>query len=338
MLALAVAGLPALACSSSKEPAPSASPSATVPASPSPQAAATAGRVVDVGGVVTVAGKQLLRGDTVQAGDLVETGADGSVAIELAHNLARWELGPNKRLRVSDSIAWREPMRTAAPTLVEQDTASAGRHAERAASDTVATAVDRTDAKNERAGTGKKVDKNFDKQIEKGLLLGEGTAIGGGLGLKGTGPGGGGTGGGIGIGSIGTNGKLGGTGQGYGAGNGRLGGSHKTKAATVRPGSAEVSGSLPAEVIQRIMRASAPRFRFCYQKALQADPTLAGRITVRFVIDRSGAVPSAKDAGSTLASPEVVSCVLSVITTLSFPAPEGGIVTVTYPFMFAPGE
>ena len=33
-----------------------------------------------------------------QKRDMIETGEDGSVVIELVHNLARWELGPNKHV------------------------------------------------------------------------------------------------------------------------------------------------------------------------------------------------------------------------------------------------
>ena len=58
----------------------------------------------------------------------------------------------------------------------------------------------------------------------------------------------------------------------------------------------------------------------------------------RFVIGRDGAVAQAQDAGSDIASQEVVSCVVRSFGNLSFPQPEGGVATVTYPIVLSPGE
>lgn len=162
----------------------------------------------------------------------------------------------------------------------------------------------------------------------------------GGLGLSGIGEGGGGRGEGIGLGSIGTigHGAGTGTGQGFGAGHGRLGGDHKAKPPQVRMGATTVSGRLPPEVIQRIVRQSFGRFRLCYENGLRNNPNLQGRVAVRFVIDRSGAVSSVGNGGSDLPDASVVSCVVRSFSGLSFPQPEGGIVTVVYPISFAPGD
>ena len=99
--------------------------------------------------------------------------------------------------------------------------------------------------------------------------------------------------------------------------------------------SAQVSGHLPPEAIQRIVRQNFGRFRLCYENGLWENPALAGRITARFVIGRDGAVSSSADGGSDFTNPAVVSCVVRAFYGLSFPQPEGGIVTVTYPIMFA---
>jgi hypothetical protein len=98
----------------------------------------------------------------------------------------------------------------------------------------------------------------------------------------------------------------------------------------------ETSGHLPAEVIQRIVRQNDGRYRFCYQKGLEANPTLQGRVTVKFLIDRHGAVAFAADAGSDLPDENVRRCVVSSFTTLSFPEPDSGVVTVIYPIVFSP--
>ena len=162
----------------------------------------------------------------------------------------------------------------------------------------------------------------------------------GGLGLSGIGEGGGGRGEGIGLGGIGTlgHGAGTGTGQGFGSGHGRLGGSHRTKPPQVRMGATSVSGRLPPEVIQRIVRQNFGRFRLCYENGLRNNPNLQGRVAVRFVIGRDGAVSNVGNGGSDMPDGGVVSCVVRAFYGLSFPQPEGGIVTVVYPIMFSPGS
>jgi hypothetical protein len=162
-----------------------------------------------------------------------------------------------------------------------------------------------------------------------------------GLGLTGIGEGGGGRGEGIGLGQIGTisHGSGIGPGQGFGVGNGGLGhGTHKGRVPTVRPdGGTTVSGRLPPEVIQRIVRQNYGRFRMCYEQGLSRNPNLEGRVHVRFVIGRDGSVSNVQSGGSDLPDSGVVGCVVNAYYGLSFPQPEGGIVTVAYPIMFQPG-
>lgn len=161
----------------------------------------------------------------------------------------------------------------------------------------------------------------------------------GGLGVTGSGDGGGGRGEGIGLGNIGTigHGGGGGSGQGYGSGHGSLGGAHGSP--RLRQGSTTVNGRLPPEVIQRIVRQNFGRFRLCYEKGLASDPKLAGTVATKFVIDTKGSVSGVtRDASTTLTDAAVVTCVTSAFSSLSFPQPEGGIVTVVYPLIFNPGD
>ncbi|HVJ21064.1 MAG TPA: AgmX/PglI C-terminal domain-containing protein, partial [Polyangiaceae bacterium] len=161
----------------------------------------------------------------------------------------------------------------------------------------------------------------------------------GGLGLSGIGDGGGGKAPeGIGLGNIGTlgTGAGNGTGQGFGSGHGRLGGSQKSKGPSVKMGAVTVNGRLPPEVIQRIVRQNFGRFRMCYEQGLQRNPAIEGRVGVRFVIDKLGAVTNVSNGGSDLPDSGVLSCVLSAFYGLGFPQPEAGIVTVNYPILFSP--
>jgi hypothetical protein len=163
----------------------------------------------------------------------------------------------------------------------------------------------------------------------------------GGLGLSGVGEGGGRHGDWIGMGNIGTCGTNCGMGtgkSGFGGGVGLGGGKgHQSKVPSMRPGVTTVNGHLPAEVIQRVVRQNYGRFRACYESGLRTNPNLTGRVAARFIISRDGAVSNAANGGSDLPDSKVVSCVLSQFYGISFPSPENGIVTVTYPIMFTPG-
>jgi hypothetical protein len=106
----------------------------------------------------------------------------------------------------------------------------------------------------------------------------------------------------------------------------------------VRMGAVSVSGRLPPEVIQRIVRQNFGRFRLCYEAGLRNNPNLQGRVAVRFVIGRDGAISNVSNGGSDLPDSGVVSCIVRAYYGLSFPQPEGGIVTVVYPIMLSPGD
>lgn len=160
----------------------------------------------------------------------------------------------------------------------------------------------------------------------------------GGLGLSGPGFGGGnllGDGVGIGVGPLGTIG-LGDGKMGTGLSHGRPGGHHVGKAPVMRTvGETAVSGRLPAQVIQRVVRQNFGRFRMCYEQGLGRNPGLEGRVSVRFVIGRDGAV-STVSAGGDLPDQGTKSCMVSAFYGIGFPPPEEGVVQVTYPLMFSP--
>lgn len=184
-----------------------------------------------------------------------------------------------------------------------------------------------------------------------GRTLGESEGAGG-LALSGIGEGGGGFGDGIGLGRIGTIGhtdglpglgtggagtRLTGFGTGWGGSwGGRLGRTHRWRGPYCRCGAhTQVSGRLPPETVQRIVRQNFGRFRACYESALTRNPSLEGRVSTQFVIGRDGSVASVADAGSSLPDAAVKSCVQQAFRGISFPQPEGGIVMVTYPIVFS---
>jgi hypothetical protein len=162
----------------------------------------------------------------------------------------------------------------------------------------------------------------------------------GGLGLLGPDQGGGGT-----ASLIGMNGfSLGHTGSctggpcgGIGVSRGGPGGDgHHSHLKAVRYTTPTTNGRLPAEVIQRIVRLNDGRFRLCYEGGLRGNPGLTGRVTVKFMIDRHGAVAFSADGGSDIPDPGVRDCVVRTFASLSFPEPQDGTVTVLYPLVFSP--
>jgi len=102
-------------------------------------------------------------------------------------------------------------------------------------------------------------------------------------------------------------------------------------------GSLRVAGRLPPAVIERIVKQNYGRFRLCYENGLRNNPNLQGRVAVRFVIGRDGRVFNVSGGGD-LPDAGVISCVTRAFYGLTFPQPEGGVVTVGYPLEFYPGK
>jgi hypothetical protein len=97
-------------------------------------------------------------------------------------------------------------------------------------------------------------------------------------------------------------------------------------------------GRLPPEAIQTVVRQSFGVFRTCYENGLRQNSKLAGTATVKFVINQDGSVQGAMDDGSSIPDASVVQCIVAGFGHLTFPAPQGGYVTVVYPIAFSPGD
>ena len=163
------------------------------------------------------------------------------------------------------------------------------------------------------------------------------TSGGGGLDLTGTGEGGDGDGTGIALDPTGMFGPSTGLHR-FGPGKHGIPG-HRPRGPSMRPEEAKVSSRIPAELIQRVVRQSFGRFRACYENGLRGNPSLAGRVSVRFVIGRDGSVMSASNGGSDLPDAGVVSCVVAGFRGLQFPQIEdASVATVVYPIVFAPAK
>ena len=142
---------------------------------------------------------------------------------------------------------------------------------------------------------------------------------------------------GAGLGRLG-NGNIQGSGSGGHPTNGNVIRSNTGTSPSLRQGATTVNGSLPPEIIQRIVRQNFGRYRLCYENGLRTNPKLKGRVTVKFTIDRSGAVSKSTDGGSDLPDKNVIACIVKGFSNLSFPQPQSGEVNVVYPIIFSPGD
>jgi TonB family protein len=93
------------------------------------------------------------------------------------------------------------------------------------------------------------------------------------------------------------------------------------------------AGNSFKEIVRRVIRQHKNEIRYCYQKELQSQEDLAGRVVVRFTITPTGAVISSMIAESSLGNRAVESCIAQSVRRWLFPKPHGGgLVEVNYPF------
>ncbi|XGC82204.1 AgmX/PglI C-terminal domain-containing protein [Bdellovibrio bacteriovorus] len=96
---------------------------------------------------------------------------------------------------------------------------------------------------------------------------------------------------------------------------------------------ATVEGGLDRDQIIAVINRNKGQIIYCYEKGLQAQPSIGGRVAVAFVIGASGRITTANVAESSLGSRTVEGCMLSKMKTWQFPRPVGKVnVDVLYPF------
>lgn len=149
-------------------------------------------------------------------------------------------------------------------------------------------------------------------------------AVGGG------GPRGGGSGAVAGIGDLGTS----------GGGNVNLGSKGDAKVSgKVMDAAPEVdSADIDREALNRYLKARLSAIRNCYEKELKRNPTLKGKVVVRFAITSSGRSAEIEIEENTLGNEAVASCIKTVIRAWVFPFKPESEVPVVYPFVFSPAS
>jgi len=95
-----------------------------------------------------------------------------------------------------------------------------------------------------------------------------------------------------------------------------------------------VDGQLDPGLISKEVRARAGAIKACYERALKRNPTLTGKIVMHWTITAAGTVSGVDVEQDSLGDSEVGSCIKSLVARWRFPAPAGGSVDVSFPFVF----
>jgi hypothetical protein len=103
------------------------------------------------------------------------------------------------------------------------------------------------------------------------------------------------------------------------------------------PSAVDGTGVLSPQEVAKVVNRRLGAIKGCYERALRRDPNLEGKVTVRFTIAGSGKVSTARTTLNEL-TPDVGNCIVSAFKRFRFPQPDGGSLTVEYPFMFTPAN
>ena len=113
-------------------------------------------------------------------------------------------------------------------------------------------------------------------------------------------------------------------------------GGRRFRVPSIRMAKAEVRPfPLTPEEIRVIVQAKERETRRCYNRALDRDRTIRGRVVIQFIIASSGKVASAIVQENATGDPSLAICVAWVFKTMSFPArPGASWIVASYPLDF----
>ena len=104
------------------------------------------------------------------------------------------------------------------------------------------------------------------------------------------------------------------------------------------PSEAFGTGSLDPSAIGKVVKRRVKAIKTCYEKQLKRNPSLAGKVKVQFTILGSGRVGEVQALENTMGETAVAQCIVSRVKRWRFPKPDGGSVTVAFPFVFSPSS
>ena len=98
-------------------------------------------------------------------------------------------------------------------------------------------------------------------------------------------------------------------------------------------------GKINAFVVREKIQKDLPKINRCYESALRYEPELAGKVSVRFAVVRTGYVEGVHVLENTTGNDRVERCVARVVSAIRFPRRRTGkSLRFTFPFVFAPQD
>ena len=96
-----------------------------------------------------------------------------------------------------------------------------------------------------------------------------------------------------------------------------------------------VLGAIPTADIDAGLRAKQPAIDDCYAPRVAADPSIRGKVLVKFAVARDGHVTSASVASTSLRDDVTEACLLDAVRLARFtPLTDGETAVISYPFTF----
>lgn len=124
---------------------------------------------------------------------------------------------------------------------------------------------------------------------------------------------------------------------GSGGDGGPLSGRTTTEWEPARTGEPILMGALSRAQVDAVVKRHLRAIRYCYQRQLQRDATLGGKVVVRFTIAGDGTVSAAALADDTIHHASTTDCIVQRFWRMNFPEPQGGgRVVVKYPIHLSP--
>lgn len=98
------------------------------------------------------------------------------------------------------------------------------------------------------------------------------------------------------------------------------------------------SADLDKAALARFIKARLSAIQACYEAQLKRNPSLRGKIVVRFTIGSNGRVGDVEIDENQMGNDEVASCIRAKIRAWTTPFKPDGDATVSYPFVFQPAS
>jgi hypothetical protein len=98
------------------------------------------------------------------------------------------------------------------------------------------------------------------------------------------------------------------------------------------------SADVDRAALTRYVQARKAAIVACYEKELKRNPTMKGKVVVRFAISTSGRATEIEIEENTLNNDAVSSCIRAIIRTWVFPFKPESEVPVAFPFVFTPSN